>query len=76
MSKNNHLLPKYGMRPPEVANAFGSRAIFEQAVQEGFLKPVVNRHKCVIYDAGDVAQCWARIIAGELPNPKKEGITA
>ena len=63
------------MRPPEVAEAFGSRALFEEAERAGFIKPVINRHKLKIYDSGDVARCWARIIAGELPNVKEAATT-
>ena len=59
------------MRPPEVAEALGSRVLFEEAERAGFIRPVVNRHKLKIYDAADVARCWARIIAGELPDPKE-----
>ena len=60
-------MPKFGLRPPEVAEAFGSRTLFEAAVRAGLLKPTINRHKLVIYDSGAVAQAWARILAGELP---------
>ena len=68
MSKRVQQGPKYGMRPPEVAAAFGSRVVFERAVKAGFLKPIISRHKLTIYDSGHVAQCWARILAGELPD--------
>ena len=66
MTKKTRMTPKYGMRPPEVAEAFGSRTIFEAAVKAGLLKPAICRHKLVIYDTGAVAQAWARILAGEL----------
>lgn len=54
------------MRPPEVAEAFGSRVLFERAVRAGLLKPAICQHKLTIYDSGAVAQAWARILAGEL----------
>ena len=71
MTKKTHTAPKYGMRPPEVAEAFGSRTLFEQAVKAGLLKPMISRHKLTIYDSGAVAQAWARILAGELPGVGK-----
>ena len=64
-------VPRYGMRPPEVAEAFGSRVLFEEAVKAGLLKPMISRHKLTIYDSGAVARAWARILAGELPEEGK-----
>ena len=55
------------MRPPEAAFAFGSEKLFMECVVAGWISPVVQRHKLKLFDAGDVAQCWARILRGELP---------
>ena len=33
----------------------------------GWIAPVVRRHKITLFDAGDVAKCWARILNGEVP---------
>lgn len=68
--------PKYGLRPPEVAAAFGSRVLLEESVRLGLLKPVIDRPKMTVYDSGDVAQCWAKIIAGELDVLKQKEAAA
>ena len=73
MNKRVQQATKYGMRPPEVAAAFGSRVIFEAAVKAGLLKPLIARHRLVVYDSGAVAKAWARILAGELPSGEKGG---
>ena len=66
---------RLGLRPAEAAERVGSVDLFRQMRAAGWIKPVIDKHKCVIFDSGHVAQCWARIIAGELPNPK-EAVTA
>ena len=63
-------LPKYGMRPPEAAYAIGSEKLFGECVDAGWIVPVVQRHKLTLFDAGDVAKVWARILAGETPETK------
>ena len=68
--------PKYGLRPQEVAAAFGSPVLLELAVKAGMLKPTIRRHKLTIYDAGDVAQCWAKIVAGGLPHSMQREIAS
>jgi hypothetical protein len=65
MKYNN--TPKFGLRPREVADALGSERLFNECVAAGWLKPVVKRHKLVIYDRTAVATCWARIVDGEEP---------
>lgn len=61
---------KYGMRPGDVDEALGSQKLREEVVAAGWLKPVIQRHKLTLYNAADVARVWARILAGELPEPK------
>jgi hypothetical protein len=63
-------LPKFGLRPGEAAFALGSAKILEECVAGGWITAVIQRHKLVLYDAGDVARCWARILAGEVPQPR------
>jgi len=62
---------KYGFRPKEAAYVFGSEKLLEELVAAGWLKPVIRRHKLTLYDRGQIATCWARILAGELPNPEE-----
>jgi hypothetical protein len=59
--------PKFGLRPEEFSTAVGSVQLAKEMQNAGWIKPVVQRHKLVLFDAGDVARCWARILSGELP---------
>jgi len=59
--------PKYGLRPSEVTSAFGSEQLFNEMRAAGWIAPVIQRHKLTLYDAGDVAKCWARVMNGERP---------
>jgi hypothetical protein len=58
---------KYGYRPPEAAYALGSEKLLAECVAAGWIKPTVKRHKLTLYDRGDIASCWSRILAGEMP---------
>ena len=58
---------KLGYRPAEAAAALGSRQLLDDAVRGGWIKPVVNRHKLVLFDRADLLRLWARIISGEMP---------
>ncbi|MFZ4779177.1 MAG: hypothetical protein ACOYM3_27765, partial [Terrimicrobiaceae bacterium] len=58
---------KYGYRPEEVASALGSVQLFRVVVRLGWLKPVIQRKKLTLFDSGDVARVWGRIIAGDDP---------
>jgi hypothetical protein len=67
MAKLNEFLPKFGLRPDEAAFALGSEKLFEECVCGGWIKPVIKRHKLVLFDRADVANCWSRILGGEAP---------
>jgi hypothetical protein len=67
MKQTFHSVPKFGLRPGEAAFALGSPKILEECIAAGWLKPVIQRHKLTIFDAGDVARCWARLVGGEEP---------
>lgn len=60
-------IKKYGYRPEEVASSLGSVQLFRIVVQLGWLKPVIQRKKITLFDSGDVARVWGRILAGEDP---------
>ena len=66
MTAPSHI-KKYGYRPEEVASALGSVQLFRMVVRLGWLKPVVQRKKLTLFDSGDVARVWARILAGDDP---------
>ncbi|MEQ1858526.1 MAG: hypothetical protein ABMA13_01170 [Chthoniobacteraceae bacterium] len=67
---------KLGLRPDEGAQAVGSKQLFTEMVAAGWIAPVVQRHKLTIYDRGDVAKAWARILAGEQPPSLKRAKVA
>ena len=62
---------KLGYRPDEVAFILGSVQLFDEMVAAKWLRPVVNRHKLLLYDRGDISRAWARIINGEEP-PRRQ----
>jgi hypothetical protein len=75
MQTKPQITTKYGFRPPEAAFALGSEKLLAECVAAGWLKAVVKRHKLTLYDRGDIASCWSRILAGEVPsNNEKPGL--
>ena len=68
--------PRYGLRPPDLARALGSSELARRVVIAGWLVPVIQRKKMTLYDAGDVAQVWQRIRAGEVPPPITRKVVA
>ena len=67
LKQNRRTGPKFGLRPSEVAFAFGSEKLFQECVAAAWLKPIVQRHKLTLFDHDEVALCWARILRGEKP---------
>lgn len=66
MAKTN-LNPHAFRRNDAVTMLGGSRKLFDDVVAAGWLKPILSRHRLVLFDAGDVAKCHARIRNGEEP---------
>jgi len=58
---------KLGFRRAEAAAAIGSAQLLDDMHRAGWITPVVNRHKLVLFDRGDIQRAWARILAGETP---------
>jgi hypothetical protein len=69
--KNSISINKLGLRPEDVNTILGSRQLKQEMEAAGWLSPVIRRHKLTLYDAGDVNRAWARILAGEVPVPRK-----
>jgi hypothetical protein len=63
---------KYGFRPPEAAYALGSEKLLAECVAAEWIKPIVKRHKLTLYDRADIATCWSRILAGEMPTEARK----
>lgn len=61
---------KLGFRPEEAAFVLGSRQLLEEMVAAKWIEPRVDRHKLKLFDGGDLARAWARILNGEEP-PRK-----
>ena len=72
MKQKQGLAEKYGLRQNEVIERVGSVQLYRQMRAAHWLKPVINQHKLVLFDAGDVAKAWSRIVAGEKPEPKQQ----
>ena len=71
MKPNRHIgrIQQLGLRPEDVAEVLGSVQLFRVMVDKGWLRPVIQRHKLTLFDAGDVAKAWCRILNGEDPFP-------
>ena len=59
---------KYGFRRNDAAYALVSEKLLQEVVAAGWLKPVIRRHKLTLYDRGDIAAVWSRILSGDIPN--------
>lgn len=55
------------IRANELAEFFGSAQLAEEIVADGWIKPVVSRHACVIYSRAHCYNAWSRIEKGEMP---------
>lgn len=58
-------MQKVGYRPNEAANFFGSVQLLRRFVAAGWLKATVQSKSLTLYDAGDMARCWAKLRAKE-----------
>ena len=58
---------KLGFRRDEAASALGSVQLLDDLWRAGWIEPVVNRHKLVLFDRGDIQRAWARVLTGEMP---------
>jgi hypothetical protein len=69
MGKNTLEVVKFALRPDEAAHAYGSGTLLLEFERAGWLKPRIHRHKLKLYDKGDLARCWLRVLNGEQPFP-------
>jgi len=58
---------KLGFRREEVAFLLGSVQLVDEMVRAKWLVPVINRHRLLIFDRGQISRAWARILNGEMP---------
>ena len=49
----------------------GRKSLLNQMLAYGWLKPVVDRHKCKLFCPDDLRRCVARLKKGEYPGEKK-----
>jgi hypothetical protein len=69
MRKNSFEVVKFGFRPDEAAHSLGSEKLLQEFERAGWIKPRLHRHKLKLFDKGDLARCWQRILNGEEPFP-------
>ena len=58
---------KLGYRPADVKSLYGSEQIYRDAVEAGWLKPIIQRKRLTVFDRADVLRVWERIRRGEYP---------
>lgn len=61
---------KFGLTAAEAVQAIGSRVLLRQMEAANWIRPVMRRKKLCLYDHADLIKAWARIRAGEVPQPK------
>ncbi|MCC7518526.1 MAG: hypothetical protein IT578_05010 [Verrucomicrobiae bacterium] len=65
--KYSELVKPLGIRSDEAGAMIGNLSLFERMIRAGWIRPVVNRHSCKLFDVTDVEQCWKRLKAGDYP---------
>ena len=65
--KYSELIKPLGIHTEEAGAMIGNVALFEKMVRAGWIKPVVNRHSCRLFDIKNVEQCWLRLKGGDFP---------
>lgn len=65
--KYSELVKPLGIRSDEAGTMIGNTSLFERMIRAGWIKPVVDRHSCRLFDMADVEQCWKRLKAGDYP---------
>lgn len=67
MRHNKRRIDSPAIRANELADFFGSAQLADEIVKDGWIKPVVGRHSCVIYDRADCLKAWNHLKKGEEP---------
>lgn len=55
------------VRRQDAALYFSSPQLFAELEQNGWIKPVVSRHRLVLFDVNDILACVDRLKQGERP---------
>lgn len=58
-------IPKYGLTLEEVEYAFGVAELVKSLRKIGALRPAQMVGRSMVFDAGHLAEVWARFTAGE-----------
>ena len=70
-------VPKHGLNFEEVAFALGAKNLATELRQIGALVPVKRFGRVLLFDAGHVAEVWARYTRGEYDSRlKRKGVFA
>ncbi len=62
------LIKPLGLRTEQAGVVIGNISLFGRMVRAGWIKPVVDRHSCKLYDAQEVERCWKRLQDGDYPD--------
>jgi hypothetical protein len=69
--KYEDIVTPIGMTTEQAGIAIGNVTLFLRMIEEGWIKPIVDRNRCRLFDAADVKHCWDRLKLGEYPGEEK-----
>ena len=61
------------LRPPEAVVFIGSIALLEEFRRDGWIKPLYDRHRLVLFSVRHLEACVARMECGEMPTAYADG---
>lgn len=70
-SQQRRAVPVHGLSLELFGAQVGSIDLANQMIRAGWIYPCCLQPK--LYDAGDIAACWSRILNGEHPRTHKGG---
>jgi len=59
-----------GVRMEEAGKLIGNTSLFRSMWKAGWIKPVIERHSCVLFAVADIERCFDRLRAGDFPEVK------
>ena len=65
-------MPKHGLNFEEVIFALGAKNLAKELREIGALVPVKRYGRVLLFDAGHVAEVWARYTAGQYDGQLKQ----
>jgi hypothetical protein len=65
--------PSLGLHREEAMEYIGPHKLFLDMEKHGWIKPVINRSRFVIFDRASLDAAWERVVAGEYPGESRQG---